>query len=118
MGFVDEKKKIELLSTCSIYCSPAIYGESFGIVLLEAMALGAPVVCHPNQGYEWVMKDTGRLSLVDVKNSEEFARRLILMIEDEGLRKHWQSWAKNYVKQFSYKKIVDEYEDIYKKLIK
>lgn len=118
LGFIDEKKKIELLSTCTIYCSPAIYGESFGIVLLEAMALGAPVVAHPNQGYEWVMKDTGRLSLVDVKNSEEFARRLILMIEDEGLRKHWQSWAKNYVKQFSYRKIVDEYEDIYKKLIK
>lgn len=118
LGFVDEKKKKELISKCTVYCSPAIYGESFGIVLLEAMALGAPIVAHPNQGYQWVMKDTGRLSLVDVKNPEEFARRLILMIEDQGLREYWQSWAKDYVKHFSYKKIVDEYEKIYLKLLK
>jgi glycosyltransferase involved in cell wall biosynthesis len=87
-------------------------------VLLEAMILGAPIVAHPNQGYQWVMKDTGRLSLVDVKNPEEFARRLVLLMEDEDLRKIWQAWAKEYIKQFSYKKIVDEYESIYKNLIK
>lgn len=118
LGYVDDDQKKQLLSECSVFCSPAIYGESFGIVLLEAMALGTPIVAHPNSGYEWVMKETGRLSLVDVKNPEEFARRLILMIEDEKLRKLWQDWAKDYVQQFSYKKIVDEYEKIYKDLVK
>lgn len=118
LGFVDDEQKKKLLSECTVFCSPAIYGESFGIVLLEAMALGTPIVAHPNQGYEWVMKETGRLSLVDVKNAEELARRLVLMIEDENIRKLWQAWAKDYVKQFSYRKIVDEYEKIYRDLIK
>lgn len=118
LGYVDDDKKIELLKQCSVYASPAIYGESFGIVLLEAMALGAPIVAHPNPGYEWVMKDMGRLSLVDVKNKEEFARRLVLMIEEDRIRKEWQAWAKSYVKQYSYKKIVENYEKIYRDLIK
>ena len=118
LGFIDDKKKKELMGTCTVYCSPAIYGESFGIVLLEAMKIGAPIVAHPNPGYEWVMKDTGRLSLVDVKNPEEFSRRLVLMMQDNELRNVWQLWAREYVKQFSYESIVDEYETIYQKLIK
>lgn len=117
LGFISDEKKKELLRACTVYCSPAIYGESFGIVLLEAMILGAPIVAHPNPGYEWVMKETGRLSLVDVKNPEEFARRLILMMQDTKLRKVWQEWAKEYVKQYSYAYVVDEYEKLYKKLV-
>lgn len=117
LDFVDDQEKIRLMKTCTIYCSPAIYGESFGIVLLEAMALGAPIVAHNNSGYEWVMKETGRLSLVDVKHQEEFARRLVLFMQDTKLRELWQTWAKQYVKQFSYKNVVDQYLDLYQKIL-
>ncbi len=44
LGFVDEATKLKLLHTSSLFCSPALYGESFGIVLLEAMAAHLPVV--------------------------------------------------------------------------
>lgn len=117
LGFVDDQRKLELLNTCSIYTSPALYGESFGIVLAEAMAMQIPVVCHPNDGYKWVMKDTGRLSLVDCKNPVAYAERMQLLMEDEDLRKLWQEWAAEYVKQFEYEKVVDSYEKIYSKLV-
>lgn len=113
LGFIDDKTKIKLLKTCSVYTSPALYGESFGIVLAEAMATGAPIVAHPNDGYKWVLKDTGRLSLVDCKNPTAYAERLQLVMEDEGLRGVWQKWAKEYVKQFDYEKVVDAYEKLY-----
>jgi phosphatidylinositol alpha-mannosyltransferase len=112
-GFIDDEKKLDLLARCSVYTSPALYGESFGIVLAEAMAMGTPLVAHHNDGYRWVMKETGRLSLVNCKDPEAYAERLQLMMEDEQLRKVWQKWAKNYVAQFDYEKVVDAYESLY-----
>ena len=113
MGFLSDEEKFHYMSTCGVYTSPALYGESFGIVLAEAMAFGAPIVAHKNEGYEWVLKGTGRLSLVDVHDIEAYADRLQLMLEDQELRSAWQKWAKSYVKQFDYKIVVDQYESLY-----
>jgi phosphatidyl-myo-inositol alpha-mannosyltransferase len=118
LGFIDDKKKLSLLSTCGIYTSPALYGESFGIVLAEAMTMQIPIVAHPNNGYKWVLKDTGRLSLVDCTNPVEYAERMQLLLEDHELRELWQRWAERYVKQFSYEIVVDEYEKLYNKNLK
>ena len=118
LGFVSDKKKLQLLSTCGVYTSPALYGESFGIVLAEAMAMGAPIVCHKNDGYSWVMQGTGRLSLVDCKDPEVYAERLQLLLEDDDLREVWQKWAYNHVQQFDYEKVVDSYEALYDEAIR
>jgi phosphatidylinositol alpha-mannosyltransferase len=114
MGYVDDKTKLDLLWSADLFCAPAIYGESFGIVLLEAMACGVVTVAGDNSGYASVLKDTGAVSLVNPRHTAEFARRLQLLLEDEGIRKHWTKWAASYVKQFSYPNIVDQYEDLYK----
>lgn len=114
LGFVDEAKKIELLNEATVYCSPAIYGESFGIVLLEAMAAGVVTVAGDNPGYSSVMQDTGAISLVNVKDTQAFARRLQLLLTDEELRKVWNDWASDYVTQFEYAKIAKQYLKLYK----
>ena len=118
LGFISDEQKIELLNTCGVYTSPALYGESFGIVLAEALAMEAPIVCHPNDGYSWVMQGTGRLSLVNCKDAEAYAHRMQLLMEDDELRTVWQNWARVYVKQFDYERVVDQYEKLYKKSIK
>src|SRR3989344_5400643 len=51
LGFIDVSKKLELLASSTVFCSPALFGESFGIVLLEAIAMGTPVVAGNNPGY-------------------------------------------------------------------
>lgn len=113
-GKVSEEDKLRLLHEATVFCSPARYGESFGIVLLEAMAAGVPIVAGDNPGYVAVMKDTGVLSIIDPQNTADFARRLEVFATDEALRKHWQAWATHYVKQFSYAAVVDQYEQVYK----
>jgi phosphatidyl-myo-inositol alpha-mannosyltransferase len=70
LGTVDEPTKLRLLKEATLFCSPAIYGESFGIVLLEAMAAGVPIVAGDNPGYACVMKDRGLLALVNPKISK------------------------------------------------
>ncbi len=113
-GYITDKEKLQLLSEATVATYPALYGESFGIVLVEAMATGTPVVAHPNDGYAWVLKDTGRVGLVNCKDEKAYAHRLQLMIEDNEIRKVWQKWAKDNVKQFDYEKIVDSYEKLYR----
>lgn len=52
LGPVNEQKKQGLLATADIYLGSALYGESFGIVLLEAMQAGVPMVGYANDGYK------------------------------------------------------------------
>ena len=116
LGFVEEADKLRLLQSSTIVCSPALYGESFGIVLLEAMASGTPIVAGDNPGYTGVLQGRGELSLINPLHTKDFARRLHLFLTDEGTRRSWNSWAKEYVQQFDYPKIVDQYEAVYQRV--
>ncbi len=118
VGYVSEAEKLKLLKQASLFCSPAVYGESFGIVLLEALAAGIPIVAADNPGYSTVLKERGLISLINVKDIDNFARRLELLLSDQTLRRTWQDWAQNYITQFDYQNVVDEYETLYKRVLK
>jgi phosphatidyl-myo-inositol alpha-mannosyltransferase len=118
LGYVSEAEKIRLLRTARVFCSAALYGESFGIVLLEAMACGTPTVAANNPGYASVMQGRGFISLVNPEDTDQFARRLALMLYDDDLAKLWRKWALQYVQQFNYISVIDQYEALYKKLLK
>jgi phosphatidylinositol alpha-mannosyltransferase len=114
LGYVSEELKIKLLHEADLFCSPAIYGESFGIVLLEAMATGTVAIAGNNSGYSDLMQDIGALSVINPQDTQEFARRLDTLMNQADIRKLWQGWATRYVKQYSYPKVVDQYEDLYR----
>jgi phosphatidylinositol alpha-mannosyltransferase len=114
LGFVSEEQKLALLGEADLFCSPAPYGESFGIVLLEAMASGLPIIAANNPGYAAVLRERGLLSLIDPKDTDLFVHRLELMVGDSELRQLWRQWALGYVKQFDYAAVVDQYESVYR----
>ncbi len=116
-GYVSQAEKLRLMRTCDLFCSPAPYGESFGIVLLEAMASGLVTVAGNNSGYAAVLQERGALSIVNPKDTIEFARRLELLLGDDDLRVLWRDWACEYVKQFSYATVVDQYERLYQQAV-
>lgn len=69
-----------------VYCSPALGGESFGIVLLEAMAAGAAVVASDIPGYDETV-DRGRTGLLVPRNDPPaLAAALLRLLGDGGLR--------------------------------
>ncbi|HSD56125.1 MAG TPA: glycosyltransferase family 4 protein [Candidatus Saccharimonadales bacterium] len=117
IGFISEKEKIHYLRTADLYCSPALYGESFGIVLLEAMATGTVTVGGDNPGYASVLKGLGALSLVNPKHHAEFSRRLDLLLHENDLRRIWRDWAASQLPQYAYTTIVDQYEEVYEEAL-
>jgi phosphatidylinositol alpha-mannosyltransferase len=118
LGHISDERKVSLLARCQVFTSPAVFGESFGIVLLEAAAAGAVTVAGNNPGYESVLVGPGRLSLVDVKGSGEYARRLELLMTEPALQAVWRHWAAGYVKNFSYSKLAASYEHLYEQQVK
>ncbi len=118
LGFVTDAAKMELLGSADLFCSPAIFGESFGIVLLEAMASGLVAVAGDNSGYAAVMQEMGNLSLVNPRETDEFARRLSLLLNEETLRADWKKWAKSYVEQYNYPQIINRYNELYEFALK
>ena len=117
-GYVSDKEKLRLLQHADLACFPSTYGEGFGIVLLEAMALETPFLAGNNLGYKNVMVDYGRIGMVDAKSSDDFANRIALFLTDKGLRKTFKWWEQKEVKKYDYPKIIDQYEAAYKEAIR
>jgi len=101
--------------TCDIYCSPAIYGESFGIVLIEAMASSVPVVAFANEGYRKVLKKgKGRRFLVRPKDYKTLAKKLEILIKNPKLRKEMGEWGVKEAKKYSWPKIAEKVLNFYR----
>lgn len=116
LGYIDDVQKLKLMQRCMLFVSPALYGESFGIVLLEAMAAGAVVMGGQNPGYSTVLKGQGAVGLIDPKSVQLFADRMYLLLHDQRTRKLFTKWAQSEVKKYSYENIVSAYEQIYNSL--
>lgn len=117
LGYIKDDLKLQLLQEADLFCSPAVFGESFGIVLLEAMAVGAVSVAGNNSGYVDVLQEIGAISIVNPRDESEFARRLKLLLTEEALRALWRKWAEGYVRQFNWPAVVDQYEELYKEAL-
>jgi len=118
IGYIDEKDKVGLYRTCDIFCSPALYGESFGLVLLEAMACGKPIVAYANDGYKTVLKGKGVRLLAKPKSITELSEKLERLIIDKKLRCEMTRWGLKEVKKYSWDHITQEIIQVYQKAIK
>ena len=106
--------------TADIFCSPATGEESFGMVLLEAMALGKPIVASANEGYSTVMSDGKEGILVTPRSVEQLVEALNKLIKDEDLRYVMGQNGLETVKKYDWpivaKRILDFYDESRKKL--
>ncbi len=112
-GYISNEEKRRYLQSADLFCAPALNGESFGIVLVEAMACGLVTVAGDNPGYASVMQGLGAISLVNPKHSAEFARRLELLLHQNDLRGIWRNWAADDVLQYDWERIIEQYEMVY-----
>jgi phosphatidylinositol alpha-mannosyltransferase len=86
LGPVDDRTKAAALRSMSIYCAPHVGGESFGMVLTEAMAAGAPVVASDLDAFRAVVGPEPAGVLFPVGDGRALARRLDALLDDPGRR--------------------------------
>lgn len=86
LGLVDDDEKASALRSADVYCAPNIGGESFGIVLVEAMAAGTAVVASDLDAFRRVLENGEAGRLVPVDHPEALAEALIELLRDELAR--------------------------------
>lgn len=107
-GFVTEEQKARALARADVAVFPSTGGESFGIVLTEAMAAGAAITLGGNNpGYTSVLGDFPE-ALFDPKNTAPFARLLERCVTDEAFVARIGHAQHEFVKNFDVTVIVDE----------
>ena len=85
LGRISEGDKLARLRGASVFCAPSLHGESFGVVLAEAMAAGTPVVASALPGYRNVATDGVDAVLVAPGDADALAAALTRVINDEEL---------------------------------
>jgi len=112
-GFIKEEDKAPLLASAAVACFPSLYGESFGIVLIEAMAAGSGVVIGGNNpGYTTVLNDRPQL-LIDPTHTAEFADRLATMLEEKAQAAAHHKWQTEEVGKYDVNVVGAKMESIY-----
>ncbi len=113
IGYVSSQDLPSYYATADIFCSPATHGESLGVVLLEAMASGLPVVAFDNPGYQSVFPDFGQGFLVPKRNVSALTQALLILIASPRWRKELSRKNRDYAKRFAWPKIGKEIFDFY-----
>lgn len=117
VGFVPEKDKPNYLASADIAVFPSPGGESFGIVLLEAMAAGSKVVIGGNNaGYASILGQQPYL-LFDPSDRQAFVEHLEMFINDENLRERMYKWQQEVIGQYDISVVGSKLVNIYKDAI-
>ena len=112
-GYVPDSVKPRYYASADIFCAPATGAESFGIVLLEALASGLPVVATEVPGYMSVL-EPGRDSLtVPPKSWRELAASLVVLARDPDLRRRLGEYALKKARAYSWPAVASEVIDVY-----
>lgn len=110
-GYIENKDIRNVFERGDIFVLPS-RNESFGVVVLEAMAYGVPVIITNSGGVVEII-DNGRTGfIVDVENHVDMAEKIIMLIENCNLRRNFRKLALEEVQKYDWNNIIDRYNDI------
>ncbi|MCV7222571.1 glycosyltransferase family 4 protein [Mycolicibacterium elephantis] len=113
LGQVDDREKASAMRSADVYCAPHTGGESFGIVLVEAMAAGTPVVASDLDAFRRVLMDGAVGRLVPVDDSAALAEGLIEMLENDTRRERYIAAASDAVRRYDWSVVARQIMRVY-----
>ncbi len=113
LGRVSDDEKAQLFRTADVYVSPATGRESFGIVLLEAMAAGAPIVASDIHGYKGVVRRGREALLVPPRKPRDVAASVARLFQDRELSRRMAVAGRARAEEFSWPRVTAKVEEYY-----
>ena len=104
----DDDEVRDWYQRCAVFCLPSVQ-EGFGIVFLEAMASGLPIVATTSAAIPEVVPDRRAGILVPPSDPDAIADALIELLEQPDLRREYATFGHEYVKQFAWERIAERF---------
>jgi phosphatidylinositol alpha-mannosyltransferase len=113
LGPVSEEEKATLLASVDVYCAPQTGGESFGIVLVEAMSAGSLVVASDLGAFTRVLDDGAAGVLFRTGDSDDLAATLVRVLRDDALRSRVVEVARRTVPRYDWSAVTQRVLAVY-----
>jgi phosphatidyl-myo-inositol alpha-mannosyltransferase len=113
LGQVSESVKVQVYHSVDVFCAPNTGGESFGIVLAEAMAAGAPIVASDLDAFRRVLRGGKAGELFDNGDSDDLAAAIGRLLDDPRKRAELSAAASAAVRDYDWPKIAKDVVKVY-----
>ena len=113
LGRVSDAAKARYFASADIFCAPSTGQESFGIVLLEAMAAGVPIIASDIHGYKQVVQRGVQGLLVEPRNHRALAAALYTLSNDAELRNRMGEAGRTRAPEYSWDRVTEQIVDYY-----
>lgn len=113
LGQVDDAGKASAMRSADVYCAPNTGGESFGIVLVEAMASGTAVVASDLDAFRRVLQDGELGRLVPIEDPDALAAALIDVLQDDALRERYVAAGSEAVHRYDWSVVASQIMRVY-----
>ncbi|RKY96302.1 MAG: hypothetical protein DRQ03_07485 [Candidatus Hydrothermota bacterium] len=113
LGQIERGKVPVFYKSLDVFVAPSRGGESFGMILLEAMASGVPVIASDIPGYMEVIKDGFNGILFKNESPECLSRKLIFLIKDNAMRNSLVNNALSFARKYDWEIIAERIEEVY-----
>lgn len=117
LGFVTKQQLAALYQTTTLFCAPSTGGESFGIVLLEAMAAGCPVVAADNPGYRDVLENRREGLLVPARNAQALAVAILQLIGNPDSRQAMAEAGRRKAARYAWDRVAGDILSYYSRVM-
>jgi phosphatidylinositol alpha-mannosyltransferase len=113
LGRISEEEKANFLTSVALYIAPNTGGESFGIILAEALAGGASVVASDIPAFDSLLGHGKYGTLFQSENPDDLAKKVIDLLGDEEKRREIAACGKLYAQEFDWDVVAEKIYDVY-----
>jgi phosphatidylinositol alpha-mannosyltransferase len=117
LGRLTDEDKASFLKSIKIYVAPNTGGESFGIILTEALSAGTAVVASDIPAFKAVLENGEAGALFINEDSEDLAKTLVSMLKDDEKRNRLASYGKLSAQKYDWQVVAEQIESVYEMAI-